>query len=62
VSVLLYISLTSPQDERGRQCREKALLKAVQDPELVQVMPGGVKLSMPGLQKAAQRSKKGKKG
>jgi hypothetical protein len=43
-------------------CREKALLKAVQDPELVQAMLAGVKLSMPGLQKAAQRSKKVKKG
>lgn len=46
----------------GGDCREKALLKAVQDTELVQVILGGVKLSMPGLQKAAQRSKKGKKG
>lgn len=42
-------------------CREKALLKAVPDTEMVAVMIGGVKLSMPGLQKAAQRSKKAKK-
>lgn len=42
-------------------CREKVLLRAVQETEVVQALLGGVKLSMPGLQKATQRSKKGKK-
>ncbi len=39
---------------------EKQLMKALHDPEMVAIMIGDVKLSMPGLYQA-QRAKKGKK-
>eukprot|EP00894_Picocystis_sp_ML_P005251 jgi/Pico_ML_1/55768/g1411.t1 len=41
--------------------REKELMRAVTDPELVQGMIGNVQLSMPGLQKIKQSAKQSKK-
>lgn len=41
--------------------REKELMRAVTDPELVQGMIGNVQLSMPGLQKLKQSAKQSKK-
>ena len=48
---------------RMKECTptEKALMRALTDPEMVAIMIGDVKLSMPGLYQA-QRQKKGKKG
>ena len=40
---------------------EKALIKAVTDPQNVQAIIGGVKLSAPGLAKAQQQAKRDKK-
>ena len=45
----------------GLLCREKALLQAVTDNESAQAMLANVKLSMPGMQKAVQEQKKGKR-
>jgi hypothetical protein len=41
--------------------QEKELMKAVQDPDLVAVMLGNVKVTAPGLTKMKQTQKKGKK-
>ena len=47
---------------RMKECTptEKALMRALTDPEMVAIMIGDVKLSMPGLYQV-QRHKKGKK-
>ena len=47
---------------RMKECgaAERSLLRALTDPEMVAIMIGDVKLSMPGLFQA-QRQKKGKK-
>jgi hypothetical protein len=47
---------------RGRECSavEKALMRSLNDPEMVAIMIGDIKLSMPGLYQV-QRAKKGKK-
>lgn len=47
---------------RTKECGpvEKQLMNALHDPEMVAIMIGDVKLSMPGLYQA-QRAKKGKK-
>jgi hypothetical protein len=47
---------------RGKECNviEKALMRSLNDPEMVAIMIGDVKLSMPGLY-SVQRAKKGKK-
>lgn len=45
----------------GLRCREQALLKAVTDNEMVSMMVGNVKLSMPGLNKTMNKGKKAKK-
>lgn len=47
---------------RGKECSvvEKALMRSLNDPEMVAIMIGDIKLSMPGLYQV-QRAKKGKK-
>ena len=47
----------------SRDClpHEKALLKGLTDPEMVAIMLGDVKVSVPGLQSALQQKKKEKK-
>ena len=47
---------------RGKECSamEKALMRSLNDPEMVAIMIGDIKLSMPGLYQA-QRAKKGKR-
>ena len=42
-------------------CRERELMQAMGDNECIHAMLGGVKLSMPGMQRALQAQKKAKK-
>jgi hypothetical protein len=42
-------------------CREKELIESMTDNECIPVMLGNVKLSMPGMHRAVQNLKKGRK-
>lgn len=52
---------TSPAHHSGAGARERELLRAIPDTELVAAMVGNAKLSMPGMQAALKKGKgKGK--